>query len=63
MVYVYRVQFQDYYILRLDESVKAARAWAKRAFPRLNPSVSRDTALMAFCGDCDSYPCVCREIE
>lgn len=61
--YVYRVQFRDYYILHADESVAMARTWTKKAFPKGGATVSRESALMVFCGDCDSYPCVCDEIE
>jgi hypothetical protein len=60
--YVYRVQLCDYYILRLDSSITAARSWAHKAFPKSNATIRRDHYAIVFCGECDAYPCVCDEI-
>lgn len=54
----YRVSHPVYgVILKLDTNIAAARAWAKKAFPREAVTVSR--AVNRFCDDCECTPCCC----
>lgn len=45
-------------IVKTDDNIKAARAWAKKAFPREAVTVSR-TWQNRFCDDCRCAPCCC----
>ncbi len=48
----------EYEFVKRDENIKAARAWARQAFPRHRVTVQREGAYR-FCGDCQSAPCCC----
>lgn len=48
----------QYDVLKTDDNIKAARAWAAKAFPRQTVTVSRAQAYR-FCDDCQSAPCGC----
>lgn len=55
----YQIVVHGHYdFIKKDDNIKAARAWAKKAFPKMAVSVSRHFAL-TFCGDCQSSPCCC----
>jgi hypothetical protein len=48
----------EYEFVKRDDTIKACRAWAKRAFPHKSITVQRDRPYR-FCGDCQSAPCCC----
>ncbi len=45
-------------IVKTEDNIKAARKWAKSAFPREAVTVSR-TWQNRFCDDCQCAPCCC----
>jgi len=57
---IYRVMFEEFSVLREDNSIEQARAWAKKAFPKSNPTIQREAVTREFCNSCDCSPCVCR---
>jgi hypothetical protein len=48
----------EYDFVKIDDNIKACRAWAKRAFPRHVTTVTREHPYR-FCPDCQSAPCCC----
>lgn len=45
-------------IRKLEDNIKAARLWAKRAFPRQSVVVFREFK-NRYCDDCRCAPCCC----
>lgn len=55
----YQVWHPEYgAIVKNDDNIKAARAWAKKAFPRVAVTVSRAWQNRR-CDDCQCAPCCC----
>lgn len=48
----------EYEIVKADDTIKACRAWVKKAFPKKQVTVQRDRGYR-FCGDCQCAPCCC----
>lgn len=50
-------------LLKSDDNIRKARAWARKAFPDRATAVSRKSTATKLCTYCGSRPCCCKETK